>query len=85
VIHPKQDPANGATVAVDASTGTVFASLSATPITGAGSVAVINEANDKITKTVTVGDDPNGIDVDPTTGTVFVANSDSNTVTAFAG
>jgi YVTN family beta-propeller protein len=85
VIHPKHDPANGHTVAVDAPTDTVFASLSANPITGAGTVAVINGNTDKITQTVTVGDDPNGIDVDPTTGTVFVANSDSNTVTAFAG
>jgi DNA-binding beta-propeller fold protein YncE len=68
-------------VAVDACTGTVFASLSATPITGAGSVAVTNRRGN-IT-TVPVGDDPNGIDVDPATGTVFVANSDSNTVTAF--
>jgi YVTN family beta-propeller protein len=85
VIHARHDPANGHTVAVDALTDTVFVSLSAAPITGAGSVAVVNGRRHKIIKTVTVGDDPNGIDVDPTTGTVFVANSGSNTVTAFAG
>jgi YVTN family beta-propeller protein len=84
LIRTRHEPANGRAVAVDARTGTLFASLSATPITGAGSAAVINRRG-RIITTVTVGDDPNGIAVDPATGIVFVANSGSNTVTAFAG
>jgi DNA-binding beta-propeller fold protein YncE len=85
VIHSKHDPGNGHTVAVDTATNKVFASVSANPITGAGWVAEFNGASNKVTQYVAVGNNPNGLDVDPFTGLVFVANSGSNTVTSFAG
>jgi YVTN family beta-propeller protein len=63
-------------LAVDSSTGTVFASLPAS-----NSVAEIPSTGP--VSYVTVGSTPEGIDVDPFTGNVFVANSGSGTVSIF--
>ena len=90
VIHA---PANQTTTgaAVDAATSTLFELLAPSNGVGNGSVAIITGATGtapKTTATVAVGSNPRGITVDPgegPAGTVFVVNSGSNTVTAFAG
>jgi serine/threonine protein kinase, bacterial len=87
-IHTAVNPRD---VALDTTSNTLFADMWASDETGKGSVAVISNANaefPKKTATVTVGKEPLQLAVDPgegATGTVFVTNSGSNTVTAFAG
>jgi YVTN family beta-propeller protein len=44
------------------------------------SVSVINEATNAVTATVGVGSLPNSVGVDPSTGSAYVANLDSNSV-----
>ena len=42
---------------------------------------MISEASDTVTNTITVGRAPEGLAVDPDTGTVYVANSSAGTST----
>jgi hypothetical protein len=88
VIHaPSGDTTQAG--AVDAATDTLFEALA--PANGNGSVAIISGASGitpATTATVTVGNNPRAITVDPgegAAGTVFVVNTGSSTVTAFAG
>ena len=72
--------------AVDSVTGIAYAAQNST--TGNGQVDGINEATGLLTGAVLIGVGPTAIVVDPTvgpTGTVFVANGTSNTVTEFSG
>jgi YVTN family beta-propeller protein len=88
VIHA---PAGQTTidVAVDPATNTLFESLK--PSSGNGSIAIISGASGTTpttTATIAAGNNPGRVIVDPgegPTGTVFVVNSGSNTVTAFPG
>jgi YVTN family beta-propeller protein len=64
-------------LSVDSSTGVLFASLPAS-----NSVAEVNQSTGNVSY-VPVGSTPEGIDVDPFTGNVFVANSGSGTVSVF--
>ena len=45
---------------------------------GAGTVSVIDEASGTVTGTIKVGSDPDGVAVDPTTHTAYVANLAGN-------
>jgi YVTN family beta-propeller protein len=90
VIHaPAGSTTQGATI--DAATDTLFELLAPASGSGAGSVAIISGASGTApttTATVAVGNSPRASTVDPgegATGTVFVVNTGSNNVTAFAG
>jgi YVTN family beta-propeller protein len=74
--------------AFDDATNTAFVSLARTNSSADGSALIIDGATSKVIATVAVGRGPMGaaISVDPgqgAAGTVYVANSFSNTVTAF--
>jgi YVTN family beta-propeller protein len=62
-------------VAVDASTHTVYV-----PNPDYGTVAVIDEATNKVKTTITVGPGPDAVAADPAAGTFYVTNSFANTV-----
>ena len=70
-------------IAVDTSTGDVFATNSV-GFPSQGTVGVLDKVGDLQT-TVPVGNFPLGIDVDVKTSLVFVANTGDNTVTVFNG
>lgn len=65
-------------MAVDSATGTVcVANLDDT-------VSVISGRTGTVTATIPVGSQPEGVAVNPSTGTVYVANSGSNTVSVIS-
>jgi YVTN family beta-propeller protein len=49
-----------------------------------GTVSVINEANGAVAATVHVGADPDGVAVDPTSHTAYVANGNASTVSVIS-
>jgi YVTN family beta-propeller protein len=84
------DTAGVVAIGVDASRDTAFFVENSNGAPGAGTVLIISgasTANPQIAAAVAVGTNPGELTVDPgdgPAGTVFVVNSGSNTVTAFA-
>lgn len=66
-------------VSVDQTTGTVYASMNASPTDKTASVATIDEATKSVTATIPIGTGGAGIAVAPAHGKVFVAH-DGNSV-----
>ena len=56
-----------------------------TTMTDSMSVSVINGGTNKVIKTLSVGNSPEGIAVDPIRGTIFVANSGSYSISILKG
>jgi YVTN family beta-propeller protein len=91
VVDPKTQEVTATTAA-----GTTEAGIVANPFTGAvfatnsvsspdtPTVDVLNKAGTEVT-TITVGNNPLGIDLDPATNNIFVANSGDNTISVING
>ena len=60
---------------------TIYASIDATP----GQLAIISGATNTVSRYLTVGNRPNGVDVDTTDDTIYVANGTSNTLSIIKG
>ena len=61
-------------MAINPKTGTVYVA------NGGGTVSVISGRTGKVTATIHVGSQPDGVAINPATGAVYVPNSGSNTV-----
>lgn len=71
-------------LSVDSATGTIYltngGSYDNAGVLANGTVSVIDEKTDTVTQSSPVGSNPTGVAVNPFTGTIYVTNYDSDTV-----